>query len=177
MTTLSLLCPLERAILAGAEAKLSQLELAAQQETTPATIARFVTRLRAMGHDVRLPIATAHPVTRGLLDAVIVALGAVGVSCQEMGRQLGCTDATVAKRLRLIRLAQGLPARKVDARTVRYSLAAVPMDLLTPQRRKAWDAAAVHTTMHEAADAAGMSRNALRTHLCDARRRIAEASV
>lgn len=177
MTTLTLLTPLDRAILAGAEARLSLSEIAAQQGTSPGTIARFAVRLRAQGHDVRLPYATSHPVTRGLLDAVIVAFEAAGVTLREMGRRLGCTDMVVAKRLRLIRMAQGATARKVSASTVRYSLAAVPMDLLTPRQQQAWEAAAAHENMHEAAAAVGMSRGALRTHLCDARRRIAEASV
>jgi len=177
MTTLTLLTPLEHAILVGAEARLSQSEIAAQQRTTPSMIARFVVRLRALGHDVRLPMATAHPVTRGMHDAVIVALEAVGVSCHEMGRRLGCTDATVAKRLRLIRIAQGLPARKTDARTVRYSLAAAPMDLLTPRQREAWDAVAAHKDQKQAALAVGMNCATLRTHLHFARRRIAEASA
>lgn len=177
MTTPTLLTPLDRAILAGAEARLSLSEIAVQQRTSPGKVSRFVVRLRALGHDVRLPIATAHPVTRGLHDVVLVAFEAAGVTCREMGHRLGCTDVTVAKRLRLIRLALGAPARKVDARTVRYSLAAVPFDLLTPRQQQAWRAAAAHENMHEAAEAAGMSRNALRTHLCNARRRIAEASA
>ncbi len=154
MATLTLLTPLELAILAGAEARLSQSEIPAQQRTTPGTIARFVVRLRALGHDVRLPMATAHPVTRGMHDAVIVALEAAGVSCHEMGRRLGCTDATVAKRLRLIRIAQGL----------------------TPRQREAWDAVAAHKDQKQAALAVGMNCATLRTHLHQARRRIAEAS-
>lgn len=168
------LSPLDHAILAGAAARLSPTELAAQQNTTASVIWHHAARLRAMGHDVSLPGTTAHPVTRGLHDATLVALDIVGMSCPAMGRQMGCDAATVAKRLRLIRVAQGLTERKVDARTVRYALVAGPMDRLMPRQRVAWTAAQTHADQTQAARAAGMSHSALRTHLCLARRRMAE---